>query len=52
MKVGDLVQSKRYKTLGLVVEEFSHLCVTILWLDKNTETIEPKSGVIKLHKNT
>lgn len=51
MQIGDLVQSKRYKTLGLVVDMCA-VKATILWLDKNIKTIELKDGVIKLQKNT
>ena len=51
MQIGDLVQSKRYKILGLVVDT-CYVTATILWLDKNTKTIENKSDVIKLQKNT
>ena len=51
MQIGDLVQSKRYKILGLVVD-MCDVKVDILWLDKNTKTIENKSDVIKLQKNT
>ena len=47
MQIGDLVQSKRYKILGLVVDMCA-VNVDILWLDKNTKTIENKSDVIKL----
>ena len=57
MRIGDLVQSKRYKILGVVVakgHEYNRHSskVTILWLDKNTKTIEYPNDVIKLHKNT
>ena len=51
MQIGDLVQSKRYKILGLVVDMCA-VKATILWLDKNTKTIELKDGLIKLQKNT
>lgn len=53
MQVGDLVQSKRYKMLGVVIakgHEYNRHSskVTILWLDTNIKTIEKPSGVIKL----
>ena len=51
MQIGDLVQSRRYEILGLVVDT-CYVTATILWLDKNTKTIENKSDVIKLQKNT
>ena len=51
MQIGDLVQSRRYEILGLVVD-MCYVTATILWLDKNIKTIENKSDVIKLQKNT
>ncbi len=51
MRIGDLVHSKRYKILGVVVDMCA-VKATILWLDKNTKTIEEQSNLIKLHKNT
>ena len=44
MRIGDLVQSRRYKILGVVVD-MCYVTATILWLDKNTKTIENKSDV-------
>ena len=57
MRIGDLVQSKRYKILGVIVAKGQNRAtlqdyVTILWLDKNTKTTEYPNDVIKLHKNT
>ena len=57
MRIGDLVQSKRYKILGVVVAKGQNRVTLrdwekILWLDKNTKTTEYPNDVIKLHKNT